>query len=149
MAPKIRFDRLRWLLPLLAPGTLSSQPRPADSLLTVERYLDYETVASPRVSPDGSQVIYTRRSIDRMKDVWQSSLWIVGPDGTRNRFLAKGSSPVWSPDGTRIAYLAEGEGGLQVFVRWMDAEGAVSQVTRVSETPGDVKWSPDGQSIGF
>ena len=68
----------------------------------------------------------------------------------RNRFLVKGSGAVWSPDGTRIAYVAEGEPkGAQIFVRWMDAEGATSQVTRVPEGPGGLQWSPDGKWIGF
>jgi hypothetical protein len=31
----------------------------------------------------------------------------------------------------------------------MDAEGATSQVTRVGEPISDVRWSPDGKSIGF
>jgi dipeptidyl aminopeptidase/acylaminoacyl peptidase len=74
----------------------------------------------------------------------------MNADGSKNRFLVKGSSPRWSPGGTRIAYLADGEPeGVQIFVRWMDAEGAVSQVTRVTETPGDIQWSPDGRSISF
>ncbi|NIR78161.1 MAG: hypothetical protein GWM92_05995, partial [Gemmatimonadetes bacterium] len=48
--------------------------------------------------------------------------------GSRNRFLLDGSQATWSPDGTRIAFVAEGEPeGNQIHVRWMDAEGAVSQ----------------------
>ena len=51
---------------------LRAQERPSDTLLTVGRYLDYETVLDPRVSPDGSQVIFTRRSVDKMKDSFES-----------------------------------------------------------------------------
>src|SRR6266516_1879716 len=47
-------------------------------------------------------------------------------------------------------YLAEGEPkGTQLFVRWMDAEGASSQITRVTEKPSDPKWAPDGKAIAF
>jgi dipeptidyl aminopeptidase/acylaminoacyl peptidase len=140
---------------VLALSLSLAQPLPAqetrsDTLFTVEKYLDYEQVADPQISPDGSQVIYTRRYVDKLADRWESALWLVNADGSRNRFLLKGSSARWSPDGTRIVYTAEGEpSGTQVFVRWMDAEGATSQITRVSETLGDVKWSPDGKSIGF
>ena len=31
----------------------------------------------------------------------------------------------------------------------MDAEGSVSQVTRVREKPSNIRWSPDGESIAF
>src|SRR3989442_6662441 len=31
----------------------------------------------------------------------------------------------------------------------MDAEGASSQVTRLTETPTDAKWAPDGKAIAF
>jgi dipeptidyl aminopeptidase/acylaminoacyl peptidase len=136
----------------LAPAAyrLPAQETPSDTLLTVEHYLDYETVADPQISPDGRQIVYTRRWVNRMEDKWESALWVMDADGSRNRFLIKGASAVWSPDGTRIAYLADGEPkGQQVFVRWMDAEGASSQITRVSDGPQDVKWSPDGKSLGF
>ena len=129
---------------------LPAQERPSDTLLTVGRYLDYETVLEPRVSPDGSQVIFTRRSVDKMKDTFESTLWIMNADGGKLRFLSKGSSPVWSPDGTRIAFLMEGEpGGNQLYIRYMDAEGAVTQVTRTMKPPANPSWSPDGKWLGF
>src|ERR1041384_6800549 len=117
-------------LGVVAVGAVSgarAQEKPSDTLLTVGRYLEYETVSDPQPSPDGQQVIFTRRSVDKMKDNFESALWIMGADGSRQRFLVKGSNAVWSPDGSRIAYLAEGEPkGTQIFVRYMDAEGAVS-----------------------
>ncbi|MBK8646179.1 MAG: S9 family peptidase [Gemmatimonadetes bacterium] len=129
---------------------LTAQEKPSDSLLTVNHYLDFETVSGAQVSPDGGRIIYTRRFVDKQKDSFESSLWIMNADGSENRFLVRGGSPVWSPDGTRIAYLAEGApGGAQVYVRWMNAEGATSQVTRATYAPADIQWSPDGKSIGF
>lgn len=133
----------------LAPPLRAQQPRP-DSLFTVEKYLDYQTAADPRLSPDGSRIVYTRRWVNKLEDRWESALWIMNADGSRNRFLAKGSNAVWSPDGRRIAYLAEGEpSGQQVWVRWVDMDDAGTQLTRVSEPIGDLRWSPDGQAIGF
>ncbi|HEY7770859.1 S9 family peptidase [Longimicrobium sp.] len=133
----------------IAPLPGAAQEVRSDSLFTTARILDFETVADPQISPDGRHVVYTRRWVDKLKDRWESSLWIVNADGTRNRFLVNGSNATWSPDGTRIAYLAEGEPkGTQVWVKYLDAEGA-TQVTRLSENPANVRWSPDGRSLGF
>lgn len=120
------------------------------STLQTGMYLDWEDVASPTFSPDGRQIVYERRWVDKMKDRIDTSIWIMRSDGTRNRQLLRGSFPAWSPDGTRIAYIARDTAGRnQVFVRWMDDEGAVSQITRVSERPSGVQWSPDGNSLAF
>src|SRR5262245_42151850 len=122
----------------------------ANDRLTLDLYWEYETVSDPQLSPDGSQIIYTRGWIDRVNDKRESSLWIMNADGSRNRFLTKGSAARWSPAGDRIAYTAPGEPkGSQVFVRWMDAEGATSQVTRVDQSPSAVAWSPDGRQVSF
>ena len=135
---------------LVVPAAVQSQETASDTLLTVSHYLDWEQVADPQVSPNGLQIVYTRRWVNKIEDRWDSGLWIVNADGSKNRFLVKGSNARWSPDGTRIAYFADGEPkGTQVFVRWMDAEGATSQVTRVSETPSNLSWSPDGRSLAF
>ena len=141
----------------IAPAVFGVAPRPAHAqdgaasdVLRVADYLDLERVGGAQLSPDGSQVIFTRSHVNRLEDRFDSELWIMNADGSRARFLTNGSSPQWSPDGSRIAYLAQGEpAGSQIFVRWMDAEGATSQVTRVTESPSSFKWSPDGASIAF
>jgi dipeptidyl aminopeptidase/acylaminoacyl peptidase len=134
------------------PRALSAQaaaPVRADRL-DLDLYFELETVAEPRLSPDATQIIYTRGWIDKVNDRRESSLWIMNADGSRNRFLAKGSGAQWSPTGDRIAYTAQGEPkGTQIFVRWMDAEGATSQITRVDQTPSAIAWSPDGKQLSF
>jgi dipeptidyl aminopeptidase/acylaminoacyl peptidase len=131
----------------LAPETAA--PRATDRL-TLDLYLELEDVQDAQLSPDGRQVIYTRRWVDKLNDRWESSLWIMNADGSRNRFLVDGSSARWSPDGARIAYLARGEpSGTQVFVRWLDVEGPPTQVTRLTETPSSLEWAPDGKSLAF
>jgi dipeptidyl aminopeptidase/acylaminoacyl peptidase len=130
-------------------GAVMTSAVPAGRV-SLDQYLDYEDVSAPALSPDGKSVIYTRRAIDKMNDRWESSLWIVNADGSKNRFLVKGGDARWSPDGTRIAYVAPGEPtGAQIFVRWMDAEGATTQVTHVDQAPSGIQWSPDSKSIAF
>ena len=118
--------------------------------LTLDLYLDMESVSNPQISPDGKQIIYTRRWVDKMNDSRKSSLWIMNVDGFKNRFLVEGSSAQWSPDGSRIAFTASGKPkGSQIHVRWMDAEGAVTQITRVEQSPSNIRWSPNGKTIAF
>jgi dipeptidyl aminopeptidase/acylaminoacyl peptidase len=132
------------------PAAQSSQTGTRNDRLTLDLYLDMETVSDPQLSPDGGQIIYTRGWVDKMNDRRESALWIMNPDGSRNRFLVKGSGARWSPSGDRIAYTAPTEPrGTQIFVRWMDAEGATSQVTRVDQAPSGIAWSPDGKQISF
>jgi dipeptidyl aminopeptidase/acylaminoacyl peptidase len=118
--------------------------------LTLDLFLDWEYALAPQISPDGSQIIYTRRWTDKINDKYENDVWIVNADGTRNRFLLKGSSPVWSPDGKRIAYIAPGQPqGAQIFVKWLDTPDAGTQITRLDNAPSNLAWSPDGKQIAF
>ena len=113
-------------------------------------YLDLVTVSDPEISPDGKQIVFTRRWVDKMNDKFETSLYVMDADGSRQRFLVKGTGARWSPDGTRIAYMAEGAPkGNQIYVRWMDAEGASTQITRLDDSPTGITWAPDGKSIAF
>ena len=98
----------------------------------------------PQISPDGSQVVYVRNSMDIMRDRVRSELWLVNADGTGHRRLSAGGSPRWSPDGSRIAYTAGG----QIHVRWMDT-GETATLTQLLESPRGIRWSPDGRRLAF
>jgi dipeptidyl aminopeptidase/acylaminoacyl peptidase len=145
---------IRRLAPLvlsafLATPPLHAQQRPANRV-SLEAYLDWEDVSAPQLSPDGQQVLFSRRWVDKMNDKWESSVWIMNADGSRSRSLMSGSDAQWSPDGKRIAYIAKGEpGGSQIFVKWMDGETAPTQISRLTEAPSALQWSPDGKSIAF
>ncbi len=143
------------LLACLAGLQLPSQTDPAATLerpanhLQIAQLLDWESVSSPRISPDGQHVVFTRRWNDRLADRRQSELWRVRIDGSRLTQLGDGADPRWSPDGTRLAFVREGEpGGAQIHVMWLDTR-EVTQVTRVDQSPSSLRWSPDGTRIAF
>ncbi len=142
--------RLAGAFALACLPTLIAAQAPGSDRLNLDLYLEFETVADPQISPDGSQIIYTRGWVDKQADRRETSLWVMNADGSKNRFLARGSNARWSPTGDRIVYTAQGEPkGSQIFVRYMDAEGATSQITRVEKAPTAIAWSPDGTRIGF
>ena len=136
------------LLSLALPGYGADSG--AAGRFTVGKYLDLQTAGAPQISPDGSQIVYTRGSINKQEDKHQSAIWIVNSDGSHHRFLAKGSGAVWSRDGKSIAFLAEGEPkGMQIFVLDLGVPGPATQISSVSEPISDLHWSPDGKWLGF
>ena len=138
------------LTPILLPAVLEAQNEP-DGTLKLVTYLDWETVSNPQISPDGSEIIFTKGWVDKINDRRNSSIYIMNADGSRVRVLVEdGSSPKWSPSGDRILFTAGTESeGSEIFVRWMDDEGATTQITHLENSPGNVEWSPDGTQIAF
>ena len=77
----------------------AAQETASDTLLTVGHYFDLESVGDPQISPDGSQIAFTRGWTDIAHDQSAANLWLVGSDGARPRELTQGawrdSAPSW------------------------------------------------------
>jgi len=144
---------MKYLL-ILFSVIVSLQPSNASTVekrgFQLQDYLNLETVQNPQISPDGRRIIYTRQRIDQNKDRMISSLWMMNADGSKNYEFIKGSQALWSPDGKRIAFVKMDEKNRpQIYTRWMDSEGGVTQVTHGNLPPRSMAWSPNGKHIAF
>ena len=112
-----------------------------------------QAASDPQISPDGTHIVYVRRSGDIMVDQMRSALWLIDTrTGEETPLAAQNGSygqPRWSPDGRRIAYISKPEHGpSQLFVRWL-ASGESVRVTGLPDAPDSVAWSPDGRQIAY
>jgi len=140
---------IAWLFALLCLSLISSTALAQRDRLSIEQFLDWEYVASPQISPDGRQIVYTKHWPDKINDKYEDDIWIMDADGGHNRFLVKGSQASWAPDGKRLAYVAQGQpAGAQIFVKWIDLPGE-TQLTRLDRGPSNLAWAPDGKHIAF
>ena len=128
------------------------QTKPAPKVLDNDTFFEMESLGAPAISPDGSQIVFTRSHVDKMRDNQRGNLWMIDKDGNRLRELTNGnwrdSSPVWSPDGKRIAFISDRDGTSQLHIMWMDTR-EVAQLTHLQRTPSNLRWSPDGKQIAF
>ncbi|MEQ8205867.1 MAG: S9 family peptidase [Woeseia sp.] len=119
---------------------------------TSEDVFDLEYANNPQVSPDGTQLVYERRSNDIMSDSTRSNLWLIDIDSGEQRPLLSGlenaNSPLWSPDGRRIAWLRGTKHGTGIYVHWLESN-RTALLTTLRESPSALSWSPDGRMLAF
>ena len=133
------------VIPLEATESLSKHFNPMD-------VFELEYVSNPQISPNGTQIIYIRNSMDIMKDRRRTELWSLTSDGANHRRLTSGSGqesqPYWSPDGTRLAYVSKENGSSQIYLFWVDS-GQTTKLTQLLEAPQGITFSPNGNYIAF
>ena len=140
-----------FLLGLLAASLAAGQgKRP----MTIVDLIDVPSVGSPRLSPDGTQILYTRTDTDWEKNGRTTHIWRIDADGGGEVQLTNGedgeSSPRWSPDGTRVAFLAKrGEDEhTQIYVM-RNRGGEAAPLTGHDSSVQSFQFSPDGKHIFF
>ena len=145
-----------WFFAALA---LMTTPTMSAPLSAPEDIVRLKTVGSPRISPDGTRIVYTVREADLENNRFLTSLWMVGWDGSKpTRLIEKASvsSPRWAPDGKRVAFYMSKDGDTQIYVMTVDDGKMAPLATTGKHGPisshtfySGLGWSPDGRTLVF
>ena len=147
----------RWLpaaavagMAALAAAAPAQDKRP----MTIVELVEVPRVGSPRLSPDGTELLYTRTDADWEANGRTTHIRRIRSDGTGDLRLTSGetgeSSPRWSPDGAWIAFLARrGESPSSQIHRLRTSGGEASPLTEHETPVQSFAFSPDGDFVYF
>jgi dipeptidyl aminopeptidase/acylaminoacyl peptidase len=122
-------------------------------LITAEDLYRFELISDVRLSPDGKNVVYVQKRVDRKTEKKYGNLWVIPTQGGKPRQFTFGDqkdiSPHWSPDGKTIAFLsnrADQDKAPQIYLISFGG----GEAHKISEIPGEItsiSWSPDDRKI--
>jgi dipeptidyl aminopeptidase/acylaminoacyl peptidase len=144
--------RVSLLLAILAALPLFAAA-PDTRVLKVEDEFALKDVADPRISPEGSWVVYTVTSSDLKKDTIDTDLYmspIGGGPAIRLTASEKAeTSPRFSPDGKWIAFLSARTGTHAQVWLLNRAGGEAVKLTDYKASVSDLAWSPDSTRLAL
>ena len=129
-----------------APAHAAGRPITVNDLLSIPR------ISEPRLSPDGTRVVYTLAVPDLNANRMARDVWMATLATGESRALTNGGhegGARWSPDGKSIAFISTRSGSTQLYLMNADGSGSARQITNVSSDVDGIVWAPDSQSIAF
>ncbi|MBF0500654.1 MAG: S9 family peptidase [Candidatus Riflebacteria bacterium] len=120
--------------------------------ITPEDLLNLHLTVEPRISPDGSRIVFAKRHVSE-KNRMSSNLWIVESNGKTPRqitFCGKANRGRFSPDGRLLAFVSgRNKPQQQIFLLDLEAGGEARALTSFPEGDiGTFDFSPNGKMIG-
>lgn len=129
-------------------STETEQETAAKRYINEKDLFDFNWIADPQISPDGSQVVFDRVVPNQERSGYNGAIWIAATSGdTPPVELITGKNvgnARWSPDGQSLLYRREGQLAL-FFLRSKESR----TLTSLPGGAGGPVWSPDGRRIVF
>ena len=110
---------------------------------------------TPRWSPDGKQIAFTReKRWEPGQKLQQLDVFIMNKDSSQLQQITDHPGldvqPEWSPDGKYIAFLSSRSGDWNIY----KIDLATRDITQLTENPGGITinlqgWSPDGKQVAY
>lgn len=116
-----------------------------------------EAGSYPRFSPDGKQILFTKKIAKKQgnKQLEIPTIWIMDKDGkNKNVFFEGGYNGAWSPDGSKIAYCSPksflvgvSEDSLSIYDIKLKKKFALMPV--INCYMADVAWTKDAKRVFY
>lgn len=121
--------------------------------MKAEDLLRIQFLGDPQVSPDGNQILFTKRHISAEKNKYVANVFSVDMDGKVTQWTqGEGGAGAarWSPNGDRIAFVSGREDKQAQIFLIPTSGGEARKLTSLPEgSIGEIKWSPDGKLIAY
>jgi dipeptidyl aminopeptidase/acylaminoacyl peptidase len=128
------------------------------SVWTPDLSMKFRRIQGTAISPDASHIAYIVNTprMEGEESEFETQVWVVNADGTRNRQYTRGdfsaTAPAFSPDGEFLSFISKrGEGEDENSQIWIMPlfGGEARQLTAAANNVSSYHWSPEGDRIVF